>query len=60
MIKRLYLDEDGIETIEVVIIAAVLVGLALLFRKQIFGLLQDLLGQLDSAAIDDNLTLPPQ
>ncbi len=60
MLQHLLLNDDGMETVEVVIIAAVLVGLALLFRRQIFGLLQNLLGQIDASVIEDNLTVPPQ
>ncbi len=60
MLRYLMTNEDGIETVEVVIITAVLVGLALLFRKQLYELVQKVLGQLDSAVIDGNLTEPPK
>jgi len=34
-IKRFITEEDGISTVEIVVIIAVLVGIALLFRKSI-------------------------
>jgi Flp pilus assembly pilin Flp len=34
-IKRFLAEEDGISTVEIVVIIAVLVGIALLFRKSI-------------------------
>lgn len=52
-------NEDGLETIEVVIIAAVLVGIALLFRKQIFGIFENLMGQVTDAVTGQDLTAPP-
>lgn len=36
MVKRLFKEEDGLGTVEIVIIIAVLVGLALIFRNYIF------------------------
>ena len=38
-------DEKGLGTVEIVIITAVLVGLALLFRTQIIGFLNSILGR---------------
>jgi len=40
-IKSFIKDEDGMSTVEVVIIIAVLVGVALIFRKQIFEFIQN-------------------
>lgn len=37
MFRRFLSDEDGLGTVEIVIIVAVLVGLAMIFRKQIFS-----------------------
>ncbi len=34
-LKGLILEEDGISTVEIVVIIAILVGIALLFRKSI-------------------------
>lgn len=35
VIKGLLVEEDGISTVEIVVIIAILVGIALLFRKSI-------------------------
>jgi hypothetical protein len=35
VIKGLIVEEDGISTVEIVVIIAILVGIALLFRKSI-------------------------
>ena len=41
-VKRFLNEEEGLGTVEIVIIVAVLVGLALIFRKQIYALLDQL------------------
>ncbi len=38
-------DEDGVETIEMVIILVVIVGIAVVFRKQLVNWFNSLLGQ---------------
>ena len=43
--KKLWKNEDGMGTVEIVIITAVLVGLALLFREQIIGFLNNILAK---------------
>lgn len=42
ILKKFILEEDGLGTVEIVIIIAVLVGLALIFRKQIYSLLNQI------------------
>ncbi|MCR4437125.1 MAG: Flp1 family type IVb pilin [Clostridiales bacterium] len=42
MIKNFFLEEDGLGTVEIVIIIAILVGLALIFRKQIYSLVNQI------------------
>lgn len=44
--KGFIMEEDGLGTVEIVIIIAILVGLALLFRKQIYKLVNDIFGQI--------------
>lgn len=34
-LKKLIVEEDGISTVEIVVIIAILIGIALLFRKSI-------------------------
>ena len=40
-----FLDEDGLGTVEIVLLIAVLVGLALIFRNQIVGFVKDTLSE---------------
>lgn len=37
IIKDFFIEEDGLGTVEIVIIIAILVGLALIFRTRIFA-----------------------
>ena len=41
--KRFWKEEDGMETIEVVVIIAVLIAVALIFRKGIIDFVNDLM-----------------
>ena len=58
---RFFKDEEALGTVEIVIIIAVLVGIALIFRKQIFGLFQRIMGQI-TGAVDSagDLTATPR
>ena len=49
-IKEFIYDEEGIGTIEIVLILVVLIGLVVMFRKYITGFLNDIFGQIDDAA----------
>jgi len=42
-LKRFWTEEDGMGTVEIVIIIAVLVGLALIFRDAILGFATDVM-----------------
>lgn len=44
-LKRLWKNEEGMGTVEIVIITAILVGLALLFREQIITFLNNILSK---------------
>ncbi|HEY9062469.1 MAG TPA: Flp1 family type IVb pilin [Pseudobacteroides sp.] len=46
LIKSFLKEEDGLGTVEIVIIIAVLVGLAIIFREVIFSFLKQILGKL--------------
>jgi len=48
--KRIIENEKGLGTVEIVIITAILVGLALLFREQIITFLHNILGKTFSNA----------
>jgi Flp pilus assembly pilin Flp len=41
-VEKFFREEDGLGTVEIVIIIAVLVGLALIFRKQIYALVNQI------------------
>lgn len=43
--SKLWKDEQGMGTVEIVIITAILVGLALLFREQIIEFLNNILAK---------------
>lgn len=44
-IKSFLKEEDGLGTVEIIIIVAVLVGVALIFRNQLFGFVKGLMGK---------------
>lgn len=52
-LKRFIKEEDGLGTVEIVIIIAVLVGLALIFRRNIYALVDSIFGK-----IFDNASAP--
>lgn len=47
-IKSFLIEEDGIGVIEVVLILVVLIGLVLIFKKQINTLLENIFKQINS------------
>ena len=57
MFRKLFLEERGMGTVEMVLILAVLVGIALIFRQYIFGFVEEIIGNIVGdplAAIRDN------
>ena len=56
LFKRFIKDEDGLGTVEIVIIIAVLVGIALIFREVILDFVKDILkgifGEKDNIKVD--------
>ena len=55
-IKRFITDEDGMGTVEVIIIIAVLVGVALLFRNQLIRFVNSIIENLfpDGSQLENN------
>jgi Flp pilus assembly pilin Flp len=55
-IKRFVTEEDGMGTVEVIIIIAVLVGVALLFRKQLIDFVNGIINNLfpDVSKLENN------
>ena len=53
-------EEDGLGTVEILLIIAVLIGVALIFRNQIINFVNALMDKVfpDVAGIQDNKTLP--
>ena len=50
LFKNFIKEEDGLGTVEIVVIIAVLVGLALIFRKAIFSFVNQILNKLFESA----------
>lgn len=40
--KEIWMDEEGIGTVEIILILVVLIGLVLLFKKQLTSLMNDI------------------
>lgn len=54
-LKGLLVEEDGISTVEIVVIIAILVGIALLFRKSITAYVQKVISNfIDTAPAVEN------
>ncbi len=47
-VKSFFLDEDGVGVIEIVLILVVLIGLVLVFKKQINTLLENIFKQINT------------
>ncbi|MCT4563486.1 MAG: hypothetical protein N4A68_04130 [Maledivibacter sp.] len=52
ILKTFLKEEDGLGTVEIVLLIAVLVGLALLFKNQIVGFVSNILGNINGNEID--------
>ena len=46
-------EEEGLGTVEMVLILAVLVGIALIFRQYIFGFVQEIMENIMGGSISD-------
>jgi len=46
-------EEDGLGTVEIVLILAVLVGIALIFREYIFGFVKDIMENIMGGSISE-------
>lgn len=53
LVKRFLQEEDGLGTVEIVVIIAVLVGIALIFRDAIINFVTDIM---KSVFADDTIT----
>lgn len=60
LLKSFWQEEDGMGTVEIVVIVAVLVGVALIFKEQITGFVNRATGKIfDDQVIDDALQGTP-
>lgn len=50
LVKRFIREEDGMGTVELVLIVAALVSIAILFKKQIFGFVNTNIGEIFNTA----------
>ncbi len=61
LLKEFYMDEEGLGTVEMVVLLAVLVSIALVFREKVFNFvrnsLNDIFGNSNSSGgkVDTNL-----
>lgn len=55
LIRNFITEEDGMGTVEVVIIVAVLVAVALIFRRAIFGFVSDIMGKIFGEGLGDEV-----
>lgn len=53
MLKKFFMDEDGMGTVELVLIIAALVSIAIIFRKYIIDFVQKTLGDIFNSAEDN-------
>lgn len=47
-LKRLYEEEDGISTVEIILIIVVLIGLVIIFKTQLTSLVNSIFGKIVS------------
>ena len=56
--KTFLWEEDGLGTVEIVLILAVLVGIALIFRQYIFGFVKDIMENIMGGSVADVIANP--
>lgn len=62
LIKSFLKEEDGMGTVEIILIIAVLVGIALIFRAKIIEFVTGMIGKIfpNAGTFDDNTKIPGQ
>jgi Flp pilus assembly pilin Flp len=48
LLKKIAMDEKGINTVEIVVLVAIAIGLALIFREQVTGFIKSILDSFKS------------
>ena len=56
--KTFLWNEEGLGTVEIVLILAVLVGIALIFRQYIFGFVREIMENIMGGSISEILSNP--
>lgn len=56
LMKNFIKEEDGMGTVEIVIIVAVLVAIALIFRKAIYNFVKEIVGKIFNDGVKDEVT----
>ncbi|MDQ2085707.1 Flp1 family type IVb pilin [Herbivorax sp. ANBcel31] len=56
MIKKFLKEEDGLGTVEIVIIIAVLVAIALIFRRAIFDFVNGIMDRIFTDQVEEETT----
>ena len=51
--KRLFWDEEGLSTVEVVLILAVLVGISLIFRQFVFDFVKEIMANIMGGSLSE-------
>lgn len=59
MLKEFWQEEEGLGTVEIILIIAALVTIALIFRNAIIEFVQRVLGSIFDPANDPSVTAPP-
>lgn len=50
IMREIWMDEEGIGTVEIILILVVLIGLVLIFKKQLTSLMNDIFKTITSEA----------
>ena len=56
LMKNFIKEEDGMGTVEIVIIVAVLGAIALIFRKAIYNFVKEIVGKIFNDGVKDEVT----
>lgn len=59
IVQKLISDQKGINTVEVVVLVAIALGLALIFREQIFAFISKILGDVLNTEVFSLPTITP-
>lgn len=58
LLKRFWQEDDGVGTVEILLILAVLVAIAVVFRNQVYNWVQTLMDRGNKSVNDTSTSLP--